>query len=263
MTKQVINQNSKLENQRVFKDNTLISAKYSLTLAEQRVLNALLAQITAKSDNNLFRFKVSELADVCKFDKDSAYSQVKKLCIRLRTRSIYISDGKGYLVTGWINSAQCENGIVEFEVDKKLMPYFQAISNFTVLNLLEINMFKCMYTQRIYEWLLYAVFQGNSLVLTIEEIKMRLKLDGRYKDYKNFRRKVLEPAISEISAYTTLMVSYDAIKEGKAISAVAFSLSYPNCLICKGRGLVLTSDSKVVICKCHPMYIQQQQLIKK
>lgn len=259
MSKDLTTVENGIEKQRVFKDNALIAAKYSLTLAEQKVLNALLSQITTKSDKNIFKFKISELAELCQFDKDSAYSQVRKLCIKLRSRVLYIPDDKGYIITGWINSAECKNGIVEFEVDSKLMPYFQALSNFTVLNLLEINMFKHAHTQRIYEWLLHGIFQGGSLTLSVNEIKARLKMENKYTDYRDFRKKVLEPAIKEIGSYTTLRLSYMPVKEGKAITAVAFNLSYSDCSICNGRGLIFTSDYQVVVCRCHPLYPRQQE----
>jgi plasmid replication initiation protein len=62
-------------------------------------------------------------------------------------------------------------------------------------------------------------------VLGIEEIKQYLGVDGKYTEYKGFRRRIIEPAINEINEYTDINVEWQPIKQGRAYTAIEFTIT--------------------------------------
>lgn len=248
------------ENASISKENSLLRAKYRcLSIYELRILNLLISKIDQNSENCLFTFKIAEIAEFCGFDKDEAYSKIKNTCMKLRSRSVYIPLEKGYLITGWISSAKCQSGIVQFELDHKLLPYLKAARNFTVMNLNDVNKFSNIYAQRIYEWLIEVQYKARERKLSIEEIKTKMEISKLYPDYDNFRRRVIAPAISDINQYTNMRVEVLPIRTGRQITDLIFKFSFVDnniknqlekCPKCGGQGYFIVDDNTVQKCYC-------------
>ena len=80
----------------VVKSNKVVEASYMLTLAEQRVLLACIAQIDAKqslTENYRFEITASGVADLAGLDSlSNAYRDLKKAADKLYDRSVVIDD---------------------------------------------------------------------------------------------------------------------------------------------------------------------------
>ena len=59
---------------------------------------------------------------------------------------------------------------------------------------------------------------------TLDEIKGLLQLGGRYRDWSNFRKWVLEPSVKAINDTGALSITWEPVKHGRSVSAVCFTL---------------------------------------
>ncbi len=69
-------------------------------------------------------------------------------------------------------------------------------------------------------------FKQKHLVLTVEEYKEKLGLQGKYKDNNLFKKKVLDIVENEIDQYTDIEFKYQLIKEGRSYTKIRFNFDY-------------------------------------
>jgi Initiator Replication protein len=83
---------------------------------------------------------------------------------------------------------------------------------------------------------LYEILEGYvnrrepTCLVAIDEFRSWLKVpeDSSYADWKYLRRRVIDPAISEINAHTEdagFSVSYEGVREGKAFTKIKFEVT--------------------------------------
>ena len=207
----------------VVQSNSLVEAKYSLSLAEQRIVLAVISLI-APSDENFreYRLRASDLADLFGVDKESFYRASRETLRRLLGRVLEIPEGKGYLMTHWLSSARYvpQEGILTLSFDPKLKPYLLRLKReFTRYRLAAIVGMKSQYSIRLYQ----LAKQYESLrerTISLEQLREMLSLEDRYGDYSDLRKRVLAPAEAEITKKTDLNVVFRPIKEGKKVRSI-------------------------------------------
>lgn len=64
----------------------------------------------------------------------------------------------------------------------------------------------------------------KSVKFSIDDIKKYLSLEDKYKEYKEFRRRVIEPSVKEINEYTDLQVEWEPIKKGRTYVGIHFKI---------------------------------------
>lgn len=115
-------------------------------------------------------------------------------------------------------------GIIELEFSKKLIPYLlQLKEKFTRYQLKNILRLSNKHSIRIYELLKQYENIGNR-TFTVDELKKILMLEGQYKAFTDFDKRVLKPTMEEINDYTDLKVSYEKIKKGRAIHSIKYKI---------------------------------------
>ena len=137
-----------------------------LTLAEQRVLLACIAQIDAKetlTDQYRFEVTAAEIVDLAGLDNTSnAYRDLKKTSEKLYERSVIINDPDPdnpqieQRKTRWISSIDYAPGegklILSFSFG--IIPYLSQLSReFTKYKLKHVSRFESVYSIRLYELL--------------------------------------------------------------------------------------------------------------
>ena len=225
----------------VVKHNNLIEARYqSFSIAEQRVILMLLAQIHSDDkDFKCYRITVADFSKVTGIPLNgSFYENLKDTLTKLTQKSIHIQRSHGgFLVTNWLSSGEYIHGegCVELCFDPKLKPYLLDLkSHFTKYNLDIAIKFRSQYSIRLYEVLKkeaqtkerYKHRKKFDKVCSYDELRIIFAIeDDEYKVFNNFKQKVLEPAIKEISDKTDLnIVETTYIKTGRKITSVCFSV---------------------------------------
>lgn len=218
----------------VVQHNDLIRAQYDMSLLEMRLFIAMLARINrGDKEFSTYRIPVSELYPEDKVG-GKTYSQIKKAVMRLSSRTITVEskDERGIreIVSNPI-MATCrykeKSGHVMAQFNNFVKPYLLELrGDFSVAQELTLIEFRSFYSFRVYWLLKLSAFQGDTITVGLSEMKHMFLLTGKYANFADFKRFVLEIAQHEIAA-TDMAFDFKPIKDGKSVVSVQFQLLRP------------------------------------
>ena len=221
----------------VRKSNKLIEARYRLTLGEQRLILHLCSLIhSSDEDFKSYDIRVKDFAKMFGLEKrNNIYKAVENAAKELAGKRLDISrDGKEIYVS-WLSYVEYVegSGIVKVEFHKSLKPYLlklQEYGNFTKYQINHVVNFKSQYSIRLYELLKQKAFTAEkrkfSRCFEIESFRSILGIAvNEYEVFSNLRRKVIEPAIEEVSEYTDLEITdVHYGKTGRKVTDITFDV---------------------------------------
>ena len=212
----------------VTQSNQLVEARYNLSLGEQRLIFAMIAQIQPDDEDfKPYQIGIAEFAEFIGISKSSMYHECQAITKKLLERVIEINAKQGLLQIGWVSSAQYIDGkgVVNLSFDPSLKPYLlQLKGNFTSCRLEMLLSFKSQYTMRIYGLLKQ---QQNIGIREIEIQILREMLGLRqdlHTEYSNFKINLLKPAQKELKEKADLFFEFEEIKYGRKVSAIRFHI---------------------------------------
>ena len=218
----------------VVKSNKVIEASYLLSLSEQRVLLACIAQINSKKElTEHFQFEVtaSEIVDLVGLDNFSnAYRDLKKAAEKLYDRSVTINDPdpNNPLITQrktrWISSIDYipKEGKLVLNFSSGVIPYLSSLSKeFTKYKLKHVARFESIYSIRLYELLVQWSSMGEREI-EVEWLKKQFQVADKYKRLGDLKKRVIEPAVAEINEHSNLWVKFGQRKSGRTITHFQF-----------------------------------------
>ena len=214
----------------VVKSNKLVEARYRLSIQESHVVFWLLTQI--KPDDEDFKshkMSISEFSKMIGVEVDNQYSKLRTVTQSLMRRvlNIYEADKNEWLQVAWLSSAryQGNKGTIILKFDPELKPYLLKLkSHFTKIDLVDTLKLKSVHAIRIFELLLQYINIGNRTII-IEELRGYCGLKPQeYKNYFDFKSKVIEKAKQEINAKTEYDVDYEEIKESRKIVSINWTI---------------------------------------
>jgi plasmid replication initiation protein len=220
---------------KIFQSNNLTEASYIMGLVEKQIMYVLLSKINKLERKSLetdFVIRISEIEEVLE-KKITNYKILREATKKIIDRSFEFasinSKGKPSIIQGSLIAA-CEysEGIISIEVAKKILPYLYDFSKgFTVYSLKNVLKLSSVYSQRIYE-ILSRYNDVNSKTFSIEYLRKIFKLENKYKQYFNFKARILVPAEKEINEYTNIKFSLKEIKRNNKVEAVKFVINQKN-----------------------------------
>jgi len=216
----------------VVKANDLIQkSRYELSLQEQRIILYLISKI--KPEDKEFErheFKIQDFCNVCGIDNKSGtnYKNVKDTIKTLADKSWWIPskderNKEGESLVRWIDSAKIfrDSGTIILKLHDEMKPYLlQLRKRYTQYRLYYTLAMQSKYSVRLYEILKSYSWQ-NDKAIPIDELKEMLSA-GNYNLYKDFRKNVIEIALTEINRLTDIKVSYTPLKEGRKFVRLEF-----------------------------------------
>ncbi|WP_254893853.1 replication initiation protein [Halomonas sp. BC1] len=221
--------------QPVYKSNALIEASYRLTPAEQRIMLACIAQVRRDqpiTDEVMYSVSVADYAELVGTESHSIYKELADAALRLKRREVWITErpnGNGNrektLITGWVQSiAYCKaEGRVELRFTKDMLPYLtQLTEQFTRYALTDVAKLNSGYAIRLYELLCQWRGTGEREV-SVEWLRSAFQLGDKYPALKDFKRRVIVPAVDQINEHSPLWVKWDQRKTGKKVSHLCFT----------------------------------------
>jgi hypothetical protein len=240
----------------VTQHNDLIRAQYDMSLLEMRLFIALLARIN-RGDKEFTPFKIpvnelfyiEERAGEEKSDKSNkvggkTYTQIKRAVIRLSSRTFTIEskdeNGNREVVSNPL-MATCrykeKSGYVIAQFNNFVKPYLLELTGgFTTAQELTLLGFRSFYSFRVYWLLKLNAFNRDIIQVGVDEIKHMFNLTGKYANYADFKRFVLDVAQQEI-APTDMAFEFEPVKEGRSVAAIMFKLLRPNLIALIGKNL--------------------------
>jgi plasmid replication initiation protein len=196
----------------------------------------LLAQIKPNDEDfKGYRIAVLDFAKIAGIRPDNIYERLEATAQGLLSRTIKIKNGKSFLMANWLSSAEYRHGsgYIELCFDPKLKPYLlQLQDHFTRLEVDKVLHFKSVYSVRLYELLkkeaqIVEKYQNKKhFEKEFSYIELREAFGIEKKEYKlfaNFKKKTIEPAVTEIYDKTELNISDVKYgKTGRAVSKITF-----------------------------------------
>ena len=218
----------------VYKSNALVEAAYRLSVQEQRILLACISQVRRNetvTDEVLYSVRAADLAQLSGIAIEAAYSELKAAALRLKRREVRLKqepNGHGkkpkVMITGWVQTIFYieGEGRVELRFTKDMLPYLTELTRqFTKYALADVAKMDSCHAIRLYE-LLRQWDSSGSREIELEQFREWLQLEGRYPSIKDFKLRVLEPAVAQINEHTPILVSWSQRKTGRKVTHLQF-----------------------------------------
>ncbi len=224
-----------LRNKTVTKANDLIQkSRFNLSLQQQKIVLYLISQITPfDEDFKLYEFSIAEFCRVCGIDNNNGknYQDLKAAIKEIADKSLWVAiDERRETLLRWIEKPYIDagSGTIKIRLDGDMKPFLlQLKQNFTSYELLWTLHFKSKYTIRLYELVKSIHFHDLEVYrrrYPVDELK-RLLGGERYKEYRDFKRRVLVPSVDEINQYSDKTVTFEEIRRGRKVIEVEFRVT--------------------------------------
>lgn len=223
------------QNKIVVKDNSLIDASFNLTLVEQRIM--LLAIVSAREINNLspetpIEIKVKDYVQQYSVTNATAYETIKDAADILFNRQFSFNsrykDTNAITKARWVNKITYVKDIGEIvlHLSSDVISLISRLeSQFTKYMLDQVSGFKSKYSIRLYELVLKWSNTGKTEKYEIDDLRNKLGVsESEYKQFSDFKKRVLEVAINEISDQTDIKLEMTLIKAGRTVTHIQFRI---------------------------------------
>jgi len=218
----------------VTQSNKIIEARYSLTIAEQRLVLTLISMISPEDEDfKDYIIKISDFQKLLNLTNKDLYKRTEDTILKLASRVIKIDNDTGYLVSHWFSSAEYiqQEGIIKISFDKKLKPYFlQLKEQFTKHNLFTVANFRSTHTIRIY--MLLKQYQNiGHRTFELQELKDILDIKkGEYEVFYEFKKRVINQSKKEFETknkesggyQSDITFELETMRTGRKISHLKF-----------------------------------------
>ena len=217
----------------VYKRNDMIQqARFSLSVQEQKTVLYAISKI--KPDDTYlteYTFDIKDFYRIIGWNKES-YTEFKAMLKGLTDKSWWATiDDKGTeSVLRWFTTARSNkrSGKVTVKFHEDMMPYLLQLAEqqafYTSYNLRYVLPMSSQYSPRLYELLKSYQKNNREWFFEIDELKRLLDCQN-YKNFNDFKKRALNPAVEEINKYTDINIAYDTEREGRKITRVIFYMA--------------------------------------
>lgn len=223
-----------METSLIYKSNALVEASYRLSLYEQRIMLACIAQVRRDApltDQQLYTVSAQQIADMAGVGLKTAYRDLKSASERLFRREVTLHEapnGKGgakVRLTRWVQEIvyQEDQGTVALRFSQPMVPYLSQLSaQFTKYALADVAKMTSAHAIRLYELLCQWRDAGKREV-ELSWFREKLHLEDRYSNIRDLKRRVIEPAVEQINEHSPLWLKWDQRKAGRRVSHLIFT----------------------------------------
>lgn len=225
------------KNELVVKSNRLVEASYRLSLVEQRVV--LLAIVKARqtgkglSADDFVTIAALDYAAMYDVPLNKAYEQIREAALTLYERGFVLYDihpesGMPRVIKArWVSAISYIDGAgaVQLRFSAEVVPYITRLeTQFTRYKLEKVAHMSSAYAIRLYELLMQWGSIGKREI-ELEWLKKALMVDKDYDRLDNFKKRVINVALSQINEYSDLTASYTQRKTGRNVTHLTFTFA--------------------------------------
>lgn len=220
----------------VIKTNRLNQAFQMLSLAEFHIVQLAIVDAretgTGLTTDTPLRIDALRYADVFGTTRQNAYMRMKEAEETLFNRRFSFFDEDGKLVKSrWISQVKYldNEGAIEIVFTPAVVQGISRINGvkefFTQYLLSQTSQLKSVYSTRLYELLIQWKSTGKTPIFEIQDFRAQLGLDiNEYKLMSDFKKRVLDLAVSDINEKTDIKTNYQQYKKGRSITGFSFTL---------------------------------------
>ena len=218
----------------VTKSNYFIkNSSFDLSMEEQRIILVLASMVQPEDKEfKTYSFKISDFIAILSLKDQSKYTQLPKITKELMQKIFEIDDEETgeLLQVAWLSAVKYKKnlGEIELEFSPHLKPYLLDLKGFyTQYKLSNILSMKSKYSPRFYELLKMNEYQKKGCIVDIIELRRIFKAENLYKNYNDFKKKIILKAQEELEGYSDIRFEFEEIKEGRRIDSIKFFI-FPN-----------------------------------
>ena len=213
--------------------NDLVAASHGLkTLAEQRVVKSCAAKLdSVRLDQGRYKITLSaaEYAETFRIDPNTAYEQLKvvsqSLLDRMMRREEPTKRGLKVHLDHWVSGITYHEGEawIELRFSHEATPYLTMLrGNHTTYLLKQAAGLRSIYSWRRLEMLMQFKDTGWKRIDLEDFAKAMDAKPSHVKNFKDLRRWVIEPAVTELTDKDGWQINWQPIKSGRKVSALRF-----------------------------------------
>lgn len=223
--------------------NALVRAGQGLTLAEKRIVMLAVSKIDSRApspsrDSVTLRtqIKAKEYAEIAGCSMPTAYVAMQEAANNLYNRSItffepaYSRAGKPIKPIRndmrWVGRCKYheKEGWIELSWWPDLLPSLMGLKkHFTTYKLQQAHALRSVYSWRLLELLTHYKTSGKA-EYTIEDFCTSMDATEKQRaDFNNIKRRIIEPAVKELTAKDGWIIDWTPIKTGRRVSRLHFS----------------------------------------
>ncbi len=242
-----------LDNKKITRSNSMITAKYTSSLIENKLMVwSLQAAQPDEHGRPSVSMTTEEVRQLTGVKGNGIYDALKRAAGQMIGRTMFIEDkaNHSFAYLNLIHYAQFKDGVftVTFTPECNSMLY-NLKNNFTSIKLETLFSFKSNYAFRLYEIMKtqeYNIPESNypfSITYSLSDLKLQLNCinteekkvkvelqkkdpdfdkivnelaeDKKFDKWYEFKRKVLNKAVEEINNTTDLFIDYEPVKAGR------------------------------------------------
>jgi plasmid replication initiation protein len=220
--------------------HNILTHTRELTAVEQKIILYLISLIKPNDYYNkppyIYEFDVKSYCKICGIEERSTYAnlRIKQSLENIATYGFWLTEEKP-LYFQWFVTPEIIDNIIEIEIPSKIFKYLVGLKeNFTEFELRMILPMSSQYSIAMYELLKSYSFR-KEIILDIDYLRRYFGatilnkygsiVEEKYKDFKDFKKRVLNVALNEINKYTDLDVSWEGIKLGKSYIKIKFTIN--------------------------------------
>ena len=218
----------------VVKKNRLNECMQNLTLSELRLMQLAIVDFRNKSEFDekaIVEIHANTYAETFNVSRQTAHEIILQAEKTLFQRQFtYINDDGKTVKSRWIGHVEYSDNSIKIGLS---VPVIDAISRidgketpFTRYHIEQTHTLTSRYSLRLYELVIQYLKIGKTPVFELKKFRFQLGLlPTEYEKMSNFKKKVLDLAVNEISEKTNITVSYEQKKQGKVIVGFIFTVN--------------------------------------
>lgn len=219
----------------LMKSNTLIKSRYNLTLMECRVFMYILYRLQKRKDGKMCCTIKNEDFGRLSDNRNLGFVKgIKGTLDSILDKHIYFEeyteDGKVgewrkyNLINGYTYIK--ESNSFEIEVSQKVFDLLISYldTGYTPVNLNVWLNLKSISAQRLYELLRLWSGLKKSIEYNVEDIKTYMMLEDKYKEYSNFKRRIISPGVKELNETGLFNIDFKENKVGRRVNSIIFDV---------------------------------------
>ncbi len=241
-----------LDTQTVVEANSLIQSVARMDAMPLKLFEIAVSGLDSKSNDlaTIVKIKKQAIFNVFDIQGKNRNAQLTALAEKLRHDAdfqITVVDEHGTQDVGISPVSYTKNShsndYIVIGFTPQIMPYISALKKcFTQYQLADVLKLKSRYAIVLYRWLMMSWRQYEHYFGTKERTPQQLvdyqnprasldelhRLTGtmkKYRDFRNFRKNVLEIAVDEINAKTGYAITYEKISSGRRVTGIVFHIT--------------------------------------
>lgn len=223
----------------VVQANSLIGGRQALKLNSAKLIRSAIMQVVSEDEElKPYIITIKEFAQLLQIDESNIYKYADEITDDIIKNPVYVREEKQGKTVKWIKIpwvSRCEYNAdmgIALKLNDELKPFLINLKeHYTQYTLENVLAMKSVYAIRIYEMLQSRIMSkvlpkdGINIVISVEELKECCDCMDKYKEFSNFKIKVLDKAKSEINRVTMLKLDYSYVKKGRSVVGIDFHVN--------------------------------------